>query len=180
MMSKNIYVKNKEKEKDKSENGVTLISLVVTIIVLSIIAGISIYSGKNTIKRAKLEELRTNMLLIETKAKEYIEEVDFRIGPIDKSNNPAEYLRRLNMAKEVYTNAGLVKATGVTIPIDNTKGEVYEVTPDALNKMELNIKLGTDEKYLIQFDETNLKTEIYNTIGFDGKYSLTDIENIEI
>ena len=176
MMSKNIYVKNNENK--KKEQGVTLISLVVTIIVLSIIAGISIYSGKNTIRRAKLEELRTNMLLIETKAKEYVEEVNFRIGPIDSNN--LEYNNRLNKAKEVYTNAGLVNATGVTIPIDNTKGEVYEVTTDALNKMELNIKLGTDEKYLIQFDETNLKTEIYNTIGFDGKYSLTDIENIEI
>ena len=176
MMSKNIYVKNNENK--KKEQGVTLISLVVTIIVLSIIAGISIYSGKNTIRRAKLEELRTNMLLIETKAKEYVEEVNFRIGPIDSNN--LEYNNRLNKAKEVYTNAGLINATGVTIPIDNTKGEVYEVTTDALNKMELNIKLGTDEKYLIQFDETNLKTEIYNTIGFDGKYSLTDIEKIEI
>ena len=62
------------------ERGVTLVALVVTIAVLSIIAGIAIYTGKDTIKRANLEELRTNMLLIEAKAKGLVEEANFKIG----------------------------------------------------------------------------------------------------
>ena len=55
----------------KKENGITLIALGVTIIVLLIIASIGVYGGKETIKKAQLEEMRTNMLLIQAKSKEY-------------------------------------------------------------------------------------------------------------
>ena len=56
----------------KKENGITLIALGVTIIVLLIIASIGVYGGKETIKKAQLEEMRTNMLLIKAKSKEYV------------------------------------------------------------------------------------------------------------
>ena len=62
----------------KKENGITLIALGVTIIVLLIIASIGVYSGKETIKKAQLEEMRTNMLLIQAKSKEYVEEANFK------------------------------------------------------------------------------------------------------
>ena len=45
--------------KKNKNRGITLASLVITIIVLLIIAGISVYSGTDIIKRAKLEELKT-------------------------------------------------------------------------------------------------------------------------
>ena len=46
----------------KQEKGITLTALVVTIIVLSIIAGIGINYGRDTIEKAHLEELETNKL----------------------------------------------------------------------------------------------------------------------
>ena len=64
----------------EKNNGVTLLALVITIVVLLIIAGITVYEGKETINRSKLEELRTNMLLIQAKSKEYVEEANFKIG----------------------------------------------------------------------------------------------------
>ena len=45
--------------KKNKNRGITLASLVITIIVLLIIAGISVYSGTDIIKRAELEELKT-------------------------------------------------------------------------------------------------------------------------
>ena len=66
--------------KCKNEKGITLIVLAVTIIIMLIIASIAIYSGTESIKNAKLEALKTNMLLIQAKAKEYVEEVSFKIG----------------------------------------------------------------------------------------------------
>ena len=33
---------------------------------------------------------------------------------------------------------------------------------------------------MIKFDDTNLTVEVYNTKGYDGKYSLTEIDNLEI
>ena len=64
----------------KENRGVTLLALVITIVVMIIIAGIAVYTGTDTIKKAKLEELKTNMLLIEAKAKGLVEEVNFKIG----------------------------------------------------------------------------------------------------
>lgn len=44
-----------------------------------------------------------------------------------------------------------------------------------------NIKLSdTDGLYIVKYDIKNAKVEeIYNTKGYEGKYSLTDIEQIE-
>ena len=71
---KKTKVKDDEKVKVKENKGITLIALMVTIIILLIIVGIAIYNGKETIQKANLEELRTNMLLIEAKAKGLVEE----------------------------------------------------------------------------------------------------------
>ena len=49
-----------------------MVALVVTIIVILILAGISIGQGDKAIKISQLENLRTNMLLIQTKSKEYL------------------------------------------------------------------------------------------------------------
>ena len=163
--------------------GVTLISLVITIIVLVIIAGISVYSGKDIIKKAQLEELKTNMLLIEAKAKGYLEEANFKIGK-DTSQEKV-----LGVRSDVYeAECGLKKANESISAIGNTEvtEDFYLVTDDTLNKWGLNeMEIEEGEYYVIQFkdtitaENTSLSVEIYNTKGYNGKYSLTEIEQIE-
>ncbi len=41
------------------------------------------------------------------------------------------------------------------------------------------LELEEGEYYLIKFDDTNATVEVYNTLGYDGKYSLTEIDSIE-
>ena len=161
--------------------GVTLISLVVTIIVLLIIAGISIYSGKGVIKKAKLEELKTNMLLIEAKTKQYVEEANFKMG-VDPDDEKKSKVR-----EEVYiNNAKLEPASDITADGSIPILECYKLTQDALKEWGLTeLEIIEGEDYLIQFkdiineENTKLSVEIYNTKGYDGKYSLTEIEQIE-
>lgn len=160
----------------KKENGVTLIALIVTIIILTVIASIAIYSGSDTIKKAKLEEIKTNMLLIEAKAREYVEDANFKMGinPDDAKKN--------QVRNDIYVNeAKLTKTSSVPSNI-NVKdiNNCYDVTTDTLNSWGLDkIEVEENEKYIIEFDEQNASVEIYNTLGYDGKYSLTDIEKIE-
>ncbi len=160
----------------KKENGVTLIALIVTIIILTVIASIAIYSGSDTIKKAKLEEIKTNMLLIEAKAREYVEDANFKMGinPDDAKKN--------QVRNDIYVNeAKLTKTSSVPSNI-NVKdiNNCYDVTNDTLNSWGLDkIEVEENEKYIIEFDEQNASVEIYNTLGYDGKYSLTDIEKIE-
>lgn len=161
--------------------GVTLVSLVVTIIVILIIVGISVYNGKGIIKKAKLEELKTNMLLIEAKAKEYVEEANFKMGI-----NPTEEKKEEVRNEEYINTAGLELASNITADSSIPVSECYVLTEKAIDTWGLNkIELEDGEYYLIQFkdtiteDNTSVSVEIYNTKGYNGLYSLKDIEQIE-
>lgn len=164
----------------KQEKGITLMALVITIIVLSIIAGIGINYGRDTIKKAHLEELETNMLLIEAKAKGLVEEANTKIG-LPSASDYAE--KQNSVRQELYINtAGMVKVDTVPSGISpKDENNLYEVTTNTLSYWGLDdINLEENEKYIVELDDVNTKVEVYNTIGYDGKYSLTDIENIEI
>lgn len=166
--------------KKNKDRGITLASLVITIIVLLIIAGISVYSGTDIIKRAKLEELKTNMLLIETKAKECVENANFKLGKIDNLGDD-EKQNRINEAKKELKGTEIDEADNIDIE-KSEYNYYYKLTEDNLKDMGLsNIKLSdTDGLYIVKYDIKNAKVEeIYNTKGYEGKYSLTDIEQIE-
>lgn len=170
--------------KIREDKGITLISLIIIIIVLIIIAGITIYNGNDTITQAKLEELRTNMLLIQAKAKGYVEEVNFEMGPSKDETKKQEAIQKIYLDE-----LGLKKADDTSLDISLSEDAqidlsvCYYLTDEALEYMGLD-KIETDKKkkeaYLIQFNEEEAKVvEIYNTIGYNGIYSLTGLEQIE-
>ncbi len=168
----------------KKNKGITIISLIITIIVLLIITGTVINEGKKAINKAQLEEIRTNMLLIQAKAKEYVEKANFKIGikPTDEAKM-SEYEEKINnVREEIYEGeAKLQKTTETSLPSEiNVTDTLYTVTNATLQEWGLNkIQTKTGETYLIEFDDTNATVEIYNTKGYNGQYSLTQIDNME-
>ncbi len=161
--------------KNKSE-GVTLLALTVTIAILLIIAGITVYSGKDTIKKAKLEELKTNMLLIQAKAREYVEDATFKMG-INPDDNKKNQVR-----EEVYIqNARLEKADSVPTEFGiSDTSTCYWVTEQAQTNWGLSkMDVAENERYLIQFNENDGTVEVYNSLGYNGNYSLTDIDKLQ-
>ena len=173
------------KKTKTNQKGITLIALIITIIVLLIIAGITVYSGKDSIRKANLEGLKTNMLLIQ--AKEYIENASFQLGvnPGDDKWTKAEtYLQGEDKGTKVESG-GDMATTLINIGIkseDIQTGKVYQLSTSNLEKMGINNVQSDSENgyYIIVYDLDNTTAEIYNTIGYDNKYSLTDIERIEI
>ncbi len=164
--------------KIRKENAITLISLAITVIVILIISSVATYSGKEIIRKGKLEELRTNMLLIQAKAKEYVEDANFRMGLAPDET------RKEEVRRSVYVDgAKLEKVNAQEYGIDNSS-VCYKVTKETLNIWGLDkIELKDNEDYLIAFDDENATVEIYNTKGFvddngDTRNSLTDIEEI--
>ena len=180
----------------RQEKGVTLFALVIVVIVLVIIAGIAVYSGKEAINNANLESMRTNLMLIEAKARESVEDANFKMG---KSPDDA---KKESVRQEVYVNdAKLKRAYGddgnskiaelsnISIPSEieslsaSDKKKIYYVTPATMQQWGLNdIKTDDDEAYLIRFDDDtdDLKVEVYNTLGFKGNYSLTELNAINM
>ena len=78
----------------KKNKGITMVALVITIALLLILAGISIGTGGNIIKRTELENLKTGMLLIEVKGKEYVENANFILVCIFYTS---KFLKSLNL-----------------------------------------------------------------------------------
>ncbi len=159
--------------------GITLIALVITIIVLLILAGISLYSGRDTLEKAKLQELKTNMLLIQAKAREYVEEVNFRMGigtEEEKNNN------KITARKEIYEETEKLKALTKEEIKEQFEIEVndtgYQLTQETKEKWGLD-KIEKEGQYFLIFDEIHEKVEVYYTQGYNGKYSLTDIDQIQ-
>ena len=164
--------------KIRKENAITLISLAITVIVILIISSVATYSGKEIIRKGKLEELRTNMLLIQAKAKEDVEDANFKMGLAPDET------RKEEVRKSVYVDgAKLEEVNAQEYGIDNSS-VCYKVTKETLNIWGLDkIELKDNEDYLIAFDDENATVEIYNTKGFvddngDTRNSLTDIEEI--
>lgn len=180
----------------KGNKGITMVALVITIIVLLIIAGISIGQGNNAIKNSKLENLKTNMLLIEVKAKEQIENAKFKLGTNIEKVTQEEKTNRVNAAKgelkgeeivdgNIFNNN--IKITTEKIQEDN-KNHIYYYKLSTQNLINIGLNnVKSDEEngyYIIKYDLKNSTIEIYNTVGFDDDgnivYSLTDIKQIKL
>ena len=162
--------------KVKNNKGITLIALTITIIILLILASITIYSGKESIKKAQLESLKTNMLLIKAKAKEYVEQASFKNG-VNKSEISEEAKNEL---KGKEANASDYSKQNITI----NGGEIlYKLTSDNLKEMGLkDFKLGSNEEYLVKYNIKDVTVEVYNTSGYENNgttvYSLSELEKI--
>ena len=175
---------------NKKENGITLITLVVTIVVMLILAGITVKSGKSAIKNANLEEMKTNMLLIQTKAKEYVENANFDLGvkpdeATDEMKTKAKSeLTGADKGEQISSNDSIVSQLTIMgiNPDDITNGNVYKLTTENLNNMGIKKVESNEENgwYVIVYNISEVSAEIYNTKGFDNRYSLTDIEQIEL
>ena len=120
------------------------------------------------------------------KAKEYIENASFQLGvnPGDDKWTKAEtYLQGEDKGTKVK-NTDAMASTLTSIGIssgDISTGKVYQLSTSNLEKMGINNVQSDSEDgyYIIVYDLDNTTAEIYNTIGYDNKYSLTDIQNIE-
>ena len=119
------------------------------------------------------------MLVMKAKAREYVEDANLKMGI-----NPHD-TKKTEIREQVYSSedgAQLKKAEENEIPssfgISDTT-TCYWLTKEAQTKWGLSKMESNEKEYLIRFDEENVTVEVYNTEGYNGKYSLTDIEQIQ-
>ena len=60
----------------KSNKGITMIALIITIVVIFIIAMVGISYGRDLVDKSKVENLVTNMLTLKSKARVIEEEIE--------------------------------------------------------------------------------------------------------
>ncbi len=181
----------------EKNNGITMVALVITVIILLILSGISINAGSNIITKSKLENIKTDMMLIKVKGKEYVENANFNLGTsFEKLTDENEKNTRLENAKTKLKGTEIENIENLdsklSITSDKFKEEkenmiyYYKLSTQDLEDMGIeNVK--SDEKngeYIIKYDIKNIEIEIYNTQGFKNEdkyyYSLSELESLEL
>ena len=169
----------------KNNKGVTLASLVITIVVLLIISGITTNLSNEVIKQAKLQDLKTNMLLIQAKAKTLAEEVNFETANLDKTKeNDLTKINEIKGQKLIGTVLDSCKDTIKTAASNanvTSTTDFYYLSQENLSQMGINIEVPEGAYYLVKYNFED--TEVVFTGGYKYEgvvyYKLSELNNIE-
>ncbi len=162
----------------KKQRGITLITLTITIIVMMIIAGITVYFGLDLIREVKLQDLRTNMLLMQAKGKECVEEVSFQKANVTDANE-IETIKNENLkgikVEENSEVQNLLQNTGKI----QEGFEYYYLTQQDLSDMGIQELSVEDYGYfIVGYNIDEIKVEVINTNGYQGNYTLTQLNEL--
>jgi Tfp pilus assembly protein PilE len=151
-----------------NQKGITIITLAVTIIVMVILASVTVNAGTNIIKKANLQNINTNMMLIQAKTKTIEEQAKF--------NNDTSGYKGTKIAN--ITSNQLIENLISNNIIDDEEN-CYLLAQSDLNAMGLE-KIDIEDGYIVNYD-TN---EIIYVKGFEANnqtyYKLSEMKDLNI
>lgn len=168
----------------ENERGTSIILLVIVTILIMIGAGVLVSYAQKMMEETKLQDLRTNMFVIQAEAKKGLEEVCFRTVNIDESKE--ENIMKINEIKKEYLDG---------ILLNDAPEEVKEAIKDITNvNLEENcyyldeaelIDMGIKEidknqfgYFIVKYDFETTGVEVINTNGYEGNYTLTQLNEL--
>lgn len=162
-----------------NESGKSIVTLVILTILILIGASVIINYAKEMMEETKVQDLRTNMLLMQAKAKKGLEEVCFRIVNLDTTKE--EELTKINEIKNEYLE-GIILSNApeeVQEAAKNVPDVVFDESCyylDETTLTEMGIKqINQDGYFIVKYDFSNVNLEIISTTGYEGYYTLTKI-----
>lgn len=168
----------------KSQAGKTFIKLMIAIIIIAIIVIVGIYYSKNMIQKTQLQDFKTNMLLIQVKAKEVLEQVSFEKNKINNNDITLETLKEQYLVGTPLTSEMLESFPQQVKELINSENlsEYYYFTTEQLNELGINNAKsdGEDGYYIVRYImDTDASVEVINTKGYEGNYTIEQIELLE-
>ena len=162
------------------------ISLIIAMIVI-IVIGTSIGSLiKTMIEKTNFQDLRTNLLLIQAKAKTYTEDVNVETANLDSKKE--EDSTKIAEVKEQKLKGTPIENCEENIKNAATQAGIqdftdyYHLSQEDLNSMEINIKIEKETYYIVKYNFED--TEVVYTKGYKLKdktyYKLSEMKNIEL
>ena len=149
-----------------NEKGITIVSLIITIIILLIISGTTVYIGTSVIKQATLQTINTNMMLIQAKVKTIAEQAKFNNN---KDNYKGTILSKVSDNKKIdkILNAGII----------DDASKFYLLSKDDLVSIGLE-KIEIEDGYIVNYETE----EVVYVKGFENDgiiyHKLTDMKNV--
>ncbi len=138
----------------RNEKGITMITLVITIMVLVVLASVATYSGITVIQTAKLTAFTTELKIIQTEVNAIYEKESK-----EKYNNYGKEIQGdiLNRAKEVFEESGI------------TNQEEYRYWDNDTIKL-LGIE-GVEHTFFVNIEKRSVVS--YEGLEYDGKTCYT-------
>lgn len=168
----------------KVENGITIIALIITIILMLILVGVGMHFGGDALDKAKIEDIKTEMLSIKPKAKVVAEQKNFKdienlVGtPLDQDASQEGIQTDTYNIPDKLNAIFNEKNEDGNYKIDISK--LYVWTKEDLNSQGLNtIDIDENKFYIVYYNlkDTNA-CEVYYSQGINGQYSLNVLKDM--
>ncbi len=141
----------------KKENGITMIVLVITVMLMLVLIGVVVNIGTDSIDKANLEDVKTNMISIKTRAKIIADH--YNIKDI-----------------EILVGSLITDEEAQKLGIENSE-QIRKWSSDDLSAQGLSTIEG--DKYVVKYDlENPSNSEVYYLEGYEGKYSLSELKDL--
>lgn len=155
----------------KNNKGITILTLAITVAVLAILAAATVYTGTKVLESAKLQNINTDMLLIQARVKVISEKVVF------DGDNTA--YRGEKLSDVSYPSVENLKNIGIIDTEDTNYSSYYIWNQSILNEFGMDkIELNSGEYFVVNY-ATN---EVITTEGikYDGNtyYKLSETKEI--
>ena len=178
----------------KSENGVSLMTMIITVIIMFIIIGMIVYSSANTMRVRDINNLNNDVKILQEKVDLFYLEYGVLPYALDYSNNPIKYkyddtIPEGTPGSGYMSQAGINQYIGVIVnhpyrnPNDNNV--YYEINLNNFENLSLtNYSSKTPDKYVYVVNEQSHSVYMVSGIRVDGTYyyspDYSDIPKIDI
>lgn len=141
----------------KKENGITIVALVITVVLMLILVGVAINYGTDSINKANLEDIKTDMISIKTRAKIVAEQYNFK----DIENLVGSVITDEEAQKIGQQNSEQLR-----------KWNSSDLSAQGLSTIE-------GDKYIVKYDlENPSSSEVYYLEGYENMHSLTQLQGV--
>ncbi len=141
----------------KKENGITLMSLVITIVILLILASIATYSGIEVIKSSKLTKFTTEMKIMQTQVNELYQKMQDGDTTIEELGKDISDQTQVN---KIFDEVGIETV--------DERGKYRYFDKDTIEKLNIEGVSGT---FLVNIYKRSVIS--YEGFQYEGKYYYT-------
>ena len=129
---------------------------------MALLVGVTVHFSTDVIDKANLEDIKTDMISIKTRAKIVAEQYNFKdIENLVGNQITAEEAGKLDLTQEWETS----------------KDKILKWSSSDLSSQNLGAIEG--DTYVVKYDLDNPNNcEVYFIEGYEGKYSLTDLQGL--
>ena len=165
----------------RNESGKSIIILLILTILIMIGVAVVINYAKDMMKETKVQDLRTNMLLMQAETKKGLEKVCFETVNLDEKKEAD--LTKINEIKAEHLEGTIlsnspaeVQEAVKSVPEVTFDENCYYLDEETLKEIGIQeINIEEFGYFIVKYDFENANIEVINTKGYDGNYTLTQI-----